>query len=200
MQNKNSKLNTVLLIILILLLGVTIWMMNDKKATMPVVNEVVKNDNTANVVNGDLKEYKNDTLGLVFTYPASLGDLKIDISNDYKGFRFETDASSNLWIGGTSTGYEPEGREFYDIDLTEASMKDLCDVSSNQKIVTKDNTEGIFAFSRSSTFEESCTSSTKSYYAVFDVNKKVANIVFIGDPSKISETDFLNLVQSVSFR
>lgn len=200
MQNKNSKLNTVLLVILIILLGVTIWMINDKKVTMPVVNEVVKNENTGNVVSGDLKEYKNDTLGLAFTYPTSLGELKIDISNDHKGFSFETNASSDLWIGGTSTGYESGGREFYDVDLTEASMKDLCDVSSNQKIVTKDNIEGVFAFSRSSTFEESCTSSTKSYYAVFDINKKVANIVFIGDPSKISKADFLNLVQSASFK
>jgi hypothetical protein len=86
MENKffGSKLNTVLLVILIILLGVTIWMIKENKIIVPINVPVQEVQNTQpeikdNEVSGtNLKEYKNEQLGISFLIPQHCGEPKIN--------------------------------------------------------------------------------------------------------------------------
>jgi len=88
MKNKffGSKLNSILLLVLIALMVIALFIMSknkelylgalDIKNTEVVIDNSIINSNTENTEQ-DWKEYKNDELGISFNYPSSCGNMKI---------------------------------------------------------------------------------------------------------------------------
>lgn len=188
-----SKLNSVLLLILIVLMIFALRiMLKDKETYLPGITSTA-----------DLKEYKNEKLGLSFSYPESFGEVKekIDELNGSFEYKLSFDGSS-VQFTGKSNPYTSEGRGGGDIDLTEDSMKSVCNPIDNQKINSKNKIEGIYAFTQIA-FYDSCEdvkSLSKNYYAVFDTNTKIQNVVIVGYSSKINKETFLDIVNSLEVK
>jgi hypothetical protein len=188
-----SKLNTVLLLVLIVLMVFALRiMLKDKETYLPGITLIA-----------DLKEYKNEKLGLAFSYPESFGEIKEKINEQNGSFEYELSFDgSPVQLIGKSNPYISEGRGGADIDLTEDSMKSVCNPADNQKISSKNKIEGIYAFTQIA-FYDSCEdvkSLNKNYYAVFDTNTKIQNVVIVGYSSKIEKETFLDIVNSLEIK
>lgn len=68
-----------------------------------VENETVTNDIVSNEVIDELKTYKNDELGISFSYPKSLGKI-INSNNEKTIFVFSEDENGSM-LGGHSENY-----------------------------------------------------------------------------------------------
>ncbi len=117
MQNKffGSKLNTVLLLFFIILLGFTIYFLRINIAVAPEVTENnqesnIKNEIKKDFVDSNLKEYKNDKLGISFQYPAKYGEIKVTTHKGEQGEIIE---------GGFGSFYFNAGS----VDFTEGSER-----------------------------------------------------------------------------
>ncbi|MFA6397904.1 MAG: hypothetical protein WDK96_03640 [Candidatus Paceibacterota bacterium] len=95
MQNNffGSKLNSILLLVLIILMVVAlVFMYKNKELYLQTFfpsneqitpeNLVVDQNNKSNNVSEVLREYKNDEIGLSFSYPASCGEIKTGSKKD----------------------------------------------------------------------------------------------------------------------
>jgi hypothetical protein len=213
MQNKffGSKLNTVLLFVLIIILGVVIWLIKENKILSQLGISKQEVQNTQTEMKGDIKnentltEYKNDKLGFSFSYPSSWGLPKENIRTIKEGVivpSFEYDInfeSSGVDISGLSYPYDSPGRGGWYVDFTEASISgEACDPHTNEVVKNKDGISGVYTLALFVPGLGDCEDYETQHYAVFDVNKKVTNIVFVGDSNKITKDDFLKIVQSVS--
>jgi len=69
-----SKLNTVLLLVLIALLGVTIYLIKQNKIETIFDKQILNKS----IDSTGLKEYKNEVLGISFMYPTSCGSPEIN--------------------------------------------------------------------------------------------------------------------------
>lgn len=215
MENKffGSKLNTVLLFVLIILLGVVIWMIKENKILAPLGISKKEVQNTQTETKGDIKnentltEYKNDKLGFSFSYPSSWGLPKENIRTTEVGvivpsFEYNINfESSGVDISGLSYPYDSPGRGAWTVDLSEASIsREACKPHTNEVIESKDGILGMYTLALFVLGLGNCEDYETQHYAVFDVNKKVTNVVFVGDPTEISKDEFLKIVQSVSLK
>lgn len=198
---KNNKIIIVFLVILIILIGYFIFFNNKTKYI-----------NSPKNYSGDiiLKEYKNDQLGISFSYPEEWGNFQDKIELDEVGFQYNItipplkSGLRKLEITGLSNPYSSAGRGTGEIDLKEIDMVgfEVCDTSNNQKIMTKNNIEGIFAYTVIAMYD-SCSEhysrgSPKEYYAVFDTETKLQNVVITGNPLEITKEEFIKIINSMT--
>lgn len=177
MQNKffGSKLNTLLLAILIIILGITISFLNsnkkienqDQSSINNTKEEVEKSDNDNKSEDKNIgyisKEqslmatYKNDTLGISLFYDPQLlhtsgfyvGEIIETMAFSYqtKGFDYRGSILDGaIEFGGKSTNYKNDGRGSGIHDGTENNFKEYCSPNNFEKIITKDGMEGVYVY------------------------------------------------------
>lgn len=202
-----SKLNTVLLFILIILIIVPLrWTYENTQTKTPSVVKEVPVEKS--FIESELKEYKNIKLGLTFLYPSIWGTVSENIypndfsNNDSSSFEYYVSFSDmkTITMIGKSNPYTVVGRDMWNVDLTEKDMQKslfVCD-HSIEKIKTKNNIEGIYNFTNtlSGDMQEECKDYIiKNHYAVFDLNTKIQNLVIVAEDMK--KEDFINFVGSI---
>ena len=220
-----SKLNTVLLVVLIILLGVTIWMIKENKILDPITDETsqyqtlqvetkkekaVDNISYQTIISPNTSskagEYKNEQLGISFSYQPSLGEPITKITNDQVGFYFIISFGENIKIGGTSSGYVSRGRDGFFVDWTQKIIESMCPKANSTEVVyNKDGQKGSYSLN-SDDFDTYSTckdipDSARNHFIVFDGLKgKVQNVVLVAGPDKVSKNDLLKIFQSASFK
>lgn len=218
MENKSSKIIPILLgIIAISLIAVVVLLVHknkiDQKKSLNIIqsDSVNKSDNSENILEinksnktnqEEIMEYGSDRLGFSFTYPKKWGTINEKITNDLTGFFYEIIFSNlkGLFITGTSNPYESHGRDSWYDSLTEASLREnFCKDGISQVISSKNNVEGMYSYETIIAYAGDCGDYQKTYNAAFDVDKKIKNLVIVGDPKNISESEFKTLVESISF-
>ena len=110
-----SKLNTALLLILIILMVIALrFMYQNKETYLPIIDQ----KNTPKEIqqvseNQTTKEYKNDQLGFSFEYPSICGDIKVT-ENSNKAFQAAPTNADRCPLGaifGVTKDYIPEFEE-----------------------------------------------------------------------------------------
>ena len=210
-KNKGIASIAIILIIIAILAVGSIWYLYSTgqiRVNSAFENHIGENVPTPEIPqnkNSGLKEYKNDTLGISFNYPESLGELKTDIKNDRKGFRFYINSSPMLYITGKSIDDQDDGRDIGPEDFTKKYiLESSCDKADNTQIVTKNNVQGVFSYTRIASYDPcddySMKNQPKYYYAVFDTNTKIQNVLIQGDASRMSKEEFMNIVASLEIK
>ncbi len=82
MQKNNNQIISILIILLVLALGVSVWKVYKKNSTSWTNNTVVENSNEQ-TINDDqgLINYTNNIIGISFKYPKSFGPVNITLDS-----------------------------------------------------------------------------------------------------------------------
>lgn len=174
---KKLKINTILLIALIGLVIVGIVILSKKDNSANNITEV--QDIKATPITTDTtEEYTSQKLGFSFEYPKEWGTVKEDMGQDKNGFIYIVSfTNAKVAMQGLSYPYSSEGRETFEADLKESDLNDTCEKNINEPVFTKDGTEGVYTYALITTGMGDCSDYDTRHFAVFDVNKKVTNIV-----------------------
>ena len=177
---KNLKINTILLIALIGLVIVGIVILSKKDNSANNITEV-QDIKPAPVTTDTTEEYTSQKLGFSFEHPKEWGTVKEDMGQDKNGFIYIVSfTNAKVAIQGLSYPYTSEGRETFEADLKESDLNDTCEKNINEPIFTKDGTEGVYTYALITTGMGDCSDYDTRHFAIFDVNKKVTNIVITG--------------------
>lgn len=174
---KNLKINTILLIALIGLVIVGIVILSKKDNSANNITEVQDIKPTP-ITTDTTEEYASQKLGFSFEYPKEWGTVKEDMGQDKNGFIYIVSfTNAKVAMQGLSYPYSSEGRETFEADLKESDLNDTCEKNINEPVFTKDGTEGVYTYALITTGMGDCSDYDTRHFAVFDVNKKVTNIV-----------------------
>lgn len=174
---KNLKINTILLIALIGLVIVGIVILSKKDNSANNITEVQDIKPTP-ITTDTTEEYASQKLGFSFEYPKEWGTVKEDMGQDKNGFIYIVSfTNAKVAMQGLSYPYPSEGRETFEADLKESDLNDTCEKNINEPVFTKDGTEGVYTYALITTGMGDCSDYDTRHFAVFDVNKKVTNIV-----------------------
>lgn len=196
MQNKSSKITQILLVIIAIALIVIIILFvrrNTRPTTLTdsydsgsgdaVSNQVsiTSQEKTSSVTTSATEKYTSAKLGFSFEYPKEWGTVKEDMGQDKNGFIYIVSfTNAKVAIQGLSYPYTSEGRETFEADLKESDLNDTCEKNINEPVFTKDGTEGVYTYALITTGMGDCSDYDTRHFAIFDVNKKVTNIVITG--------------------
>lgn len=174
---KNLKINTILLIALIGLVIVGIVILSKKDNSANNITEVQDIKPTP-ITTDTTEEYASQKLGFSFEYPKEWGTVKEDMGQDKNGFIYIVSfTNAKVAMQGLSYPYSSEGRETFEADLKESDLNDTCEKNINEPVFTKDGAEGVYTYALITTGMGDCSDYDTRHFAVFDVNKKVTNIV-----------------------
>lgn len=174
---KNLKINTILLTALIGLVIVGIIILSKKDNSANNITEVQDIKPTP-ITTDTTEEYTSQKLGFSFEYPKEWGTVKEDMGQDKNGFIYIVSfTNAKVAMQGLSYPYSSEGRETFEADLKESDLNDTCEKNINEPVFTKDGTEGVYTYALITTGMGDCSDYDTRHFAVFDVNKKVTNIV-----------------------
>lgn len=174
---KNLKINTILLVALIGLVIVGIIILSKKDNSANNITEVQDIKPTP-ITTDTTEEYASQKLGFSFEYPKEWGTVKEDMGQDKNGFIYIVSfTNAKVAMQGLSYPYSSEGRETFEADLKESDLNDTCEKNINEPVFTKDGTEGVYTYALITTGMGDCSDYDTRHFAVFDVNKKVTNIV-----------------------
>jgi hypothetical protein len=149
------------------------------------------------------KEWREDHLGISFSYPISWGTVQASVPYALKNFEYEISFSnSSVRVVGLSNPYSSPGRDGYSTDLSEAALKDLtmvCEPRTPETVKNKEGIEGVYTLARIVIGLGDCGDYQIEHWAAYDVNKNIKNIIVSADSNKISKEEFLKFVNLISF-
>ncbi len=200
MKNKSIIIGLVTIIVILVLYIA----LPHKKAIAPVQQEqnsiqqiqtqIKDNTNRSSGQQNQMKEYKNDTLGISFNYSAKCGDIKVtQEANSFEG-RFTNDKDCpiiSLW--GVSKDYSTiaDGEECgwpgqinFDTIITD---------SATRQVIKNDEHGSKFLIEFSLGTPDACGPSFGEAKATFNLKHKIQEMEFLGTISR----DFMETLYSV---
>lgn len=207
MENTSSKKSVAIIIsiVVLLIVAIVIYKVTARPNAQPVAVETQTSevapgqDNSKAPVAAavEMEKYTNSDLGFAFSYPKSWGAVSFNQSNQENFTYSLLFADSDVEIVGTSNPYKNAGRDGYLADFEERSLFDnTCGQHTVSTIRTKDGRIGNYTYAKLILSMGDCFDYKFSHYAVFDVNKKVRNIV-IRASDQIDTPTFKALVASL---
>lgn len=194
---KNFKINTILLVVFIGLIVIGIIVLSKKNNSTNNITEI-QDTKTVSTTITQTEKYTSQKLGFSFEYPKEWGTVKEDMGQDKNGFIYIVSfTNAEVAMQGLSYPYTSEGRETFEADLKESDLNDTCEKNINEPIFTKDGTEGVYTYALLTTGMGDCSDYDTRHFAIFDVNKKVTNIVITGNKEMDTKL-FKDFVSSIT--